>query len=209
MLRALFLLIVCTFLSGCFTALMWSHSSVDEYTYRNVEIDGFFVNDVRSKLIVTSYDNAYSFSISESFADTLMLSREIQFTPEFANFIINEENEIKGSITLTYKFAHNDDRSPEQTKALRAQLASLGFKASRDKMTYTRDTSLHGRKHLLPEGIQLQRLDKKLTIRVRQPASIPMEVIGDVTEKVLLTPVTLLIDSIVTPVLFMQDLTRH
>ncbi|WP_444925061.1 hypothetical protein ACJJH9_09470 [Microbulbifer sp. DLAB2-AF] len=165
-------------LSGC-TNVLWAPKHEEEL------VNGFYVNTETDELFVTTKEDAYVFPIDRSFGESLLLTREVAFYPTFKNFSIDEENRVKGVVTLV--FVEN-----EPSHTLVAKVKSLGFEEDELINRLRLSKEIKGRRYTIEGELPLEKLEKNYHIMVAQPAKF-----SETAGKIIATPVTIAYDAVV------------
>ncbi len=171
------LMVVILMLSGCMTTskLREEHSYIDS-------VSSFVLNKNNNDLIVTGKNYAYIFDVSNEFKQVLELSRTMEFTPTLSDFTLSETGSISGKIYLSIK------RSLVSEKE-QSQLLLLGFtKGNSMTLTY----KLSGSRYSLESEVNHIKLENEYNVKVIQESSVVKNV-----GQVMLTPATVVIDSVV------------
>ncbi|ELV8587609.1 hypothetical protein QNF02_004190 [Vibrio vulnificus] len=171
------LMVVILMLSGCMTtSKLWEeHSYIDS-------VSSFVLNKNNNDLIVTGKNYAYIFDVSNEFKQVLELSRTMEFTPTLSDFTLSETGSISGKIYLSIK------RSLVSEKE-QSQLLLLGFtKGNSMTLTY----KLSGSRYSLESEVNHIKLENEYKVKVIQESSVVKNV-----GQVMLTPATVVIDSVV------------
>lgn len=180
-----FVLIAAVFLSACTTAL-WMPD------YKQERVNGFYVNQETGQLFVTTADTAYIFSIDDDFGETLLLSREVEFYPEFDDFGVDKEHRVTGAVSLRLAELRPSEK-------LISQLRELGFKEEDVTQSLTLTRELNGRQYVIECELPLEKLEKELVVFVAQPRTF-----SQTAGKIVATPATIAWDAIVTiPAVFL------
>jgi len=169
------LLVTVIILYGCTTKAMW------EPEYRSEQIDGFYYNNDRKELLVSTRSSGYIFQVDQKFGEVLALSRRITFKPMFDKFILDRENSVTGTVTLTLydKNINNQDIN---------KLKSLGFKSGyANKLKMVRQ--LQGSRYKIDGKLPFERLEKTLTVKIVVPDSYTK-----VAGKIIASPVAITLD---------------
>ncbi|ELV8706818.1 hypothetical protein QNE98_004402, partial [Vibrio vulnificus] len=125
---------------------------------------------------------AYIFDVSNEFKQVLELSRTMEFTPTLSDFTLSETGSISGKIYLSIK------RSLVSEKE-QSQLLLLGFtKGNSMTLTY----KLSGSRYSLESEVNHIKLENEYKVKVIQESSVVKNV-----GQVMLTPATVVIDSVV------------
>lgn len=172
--------ILCMFLSGCTTSQLWQPQP--DYI---AQVNGFYVNKETSDLVVTTEIYAYLFPSQQQLGQVLMLSREVEFTPEFNNFSLTSSNVITGKIKLTLL-----DEKP--STELINQLTAAGFMKrdvnGRDRYQLVRE--VRGERYTIDGELPLEKLENEYPVRMSMPRG------GlDTARRVVVTPFTLAFDA--------------
>ncbi|ANQ26621.1 hypothetical protein OTK59_04970 [Vibrio natriegens] len=171
------LMVVILMLSGCMTtSKLWEeHSYIDS-------VSSFVLNKNNNDLIVTGKNYAYIFDVSNEFKQVLELSRTMEFTPTLSDFTLSKTGSISGQIYLSIK------RSLVSEKE-QSQLLLLGFtKGNSMTLTY----KLSGSRYSLESEVNHIKLENEYKVKVIQESSAVKNV-----GQVMLTPATVVIDSVV------------
>ncbi|EGQ9697666.1 hypothetical protein ACNPJX_004741 [Vibrio parahaemolyticus] len=171
------LIAVILMLSGCMTtSKLWEeHSYIDS-------VSSFVLNKNNNDLIVTGKNYAYIFDVSNEFKQVLELSRTMEFTPMLSDFTLSKTGSISGNIYLSIK------RSLVSEKE-QSQLLLLGFtKGNSMTLTY----KLSGSRYSLESEVDHIKLENEYKVKVIQESSAVKNV-----GQVMLTPATVVIDSVV------------
>lgn len=172
------ILLLAIFLTSCTTSL-WAPD------YRTEYIDGFYINQTTNELFVSTDVSAYLFPISGEFAEALRLSREIEFGSYFSAFEVDKNHQVSGTANLML-------RSEDPSQEVLETLSKLGFKKAQYVPALEISEALAGRRYVVDGDLPLEKLAKKITIRVMQPKSFAGSV-----RRILATPATIVVDSVV------------
>ncbi len=173
-------------LAGCTTAL-WAPD------YKEVRVNGFYLNQENSDLVITSVDSAYIFPSESRLGEALLLSRKASFYPVFDEFSISKENVVSGSVSLVFIGVNPDAEIAEK-------LDELGFKEDPIINRLQLTEKIEGKRYLIEGALPLEKLEKEYTLMVAQPAEA-IETAG----KIVATPATIAYDSVVTvPAVFLM-----
>lgn len=172
------LLVLCIFLPGC-TAALWE----SQYS-KEVNVNGFYVNQETNDIVVTSMDTAYLFPSEAQLGQALILSRDVEFSPAFKNFSLSKSNIVRGNITLVLV-------EEKPTPALIERLRALGFEEEPTTQRFQLARNIQGKRYTIEGELPLETLDRQYTIKVDQPSG-PIETAG----KVVATPAAITFDAV-------------
>ncbi|WP_447528063.1 hypothetical protein [Vreelandella sp. TE19] len=171
------LIVLCIFLAGCTTKL-W-----EEKPERLVSINGFYVNTETNDLVVTTRREAYLFRGQQQLGQALILSREVEFQPEFKHFSLSSSNVVTGVITLKLR---EETPSAELTN----RLAALGFTQNTTTDRYQLIREVRGERYTIEGDLPLQKLENEYQVLMSMPRG-PLDTAG----RVIATPVTVTFDA--------------
>lgn len=175
-------IVLCIFLAGCTTKL-W-----EPKPERVVAVNGFYVNQETNDLVVTTRREAYLFPSQQRLGQALMLSREIEFLPEFSGFSLSSANVVTGSIKLTL---HEQNPSAE----LISQLTALGFTKNSVTDSFQLIREIRGERYTIEGSLPLEKLENEYQVRMSMPRG-PIDTAG----RVIATPVAITFDVAATAV---------
>ncbi|MCL7931569.1 hypothetical protein [Halomonas llamarensis] len=178
------LMILCVFLVGC-TSHLWKPE-----TQKVMAVNGFYVNQETNGLVVTSSSDAYLFPSQERLGQALMLSRDVEFIPEFNNFALSRSNVVTGTVVLTL-----DEENPSDE--LVNQLSALGFEKNSETNRLVSVHKIRGERYTIQGELPLEKLENDYKIRISQPRGVV-----DTARKVVATPFAITFDAALTAVVF-------
>lgn len=186
------ILIVCMFLSGC-TYLLWSQTPEQV-----VNVNGFYVNTETKDLVVTTRREAYLFPSQQQLGQALILSREVEFRPQFKDFSLSRSNVVTGNIKLTL-------REETPSAELIDKLIAVGFTKNPVTDHYQLVGEVRGMRYLIEGELPLEKLEKEYTVSMNIPRG-PIDTAG----RVVATPVAIVFDAVAAiPFTLMAYLMSH
>jgi len=169
-------------LSGC-TVGLWQ----DDY-YKE-QLNGFYLTSEKNHFIVAGSKYSYVFDIDNQFADILLTSRSIEYTPLIYDFMLDVNNNISGKVIFRVR---SEKLSEEDVKTI----TKLGFYAVNDSLFRYSD-KLSGKIYKLEGELPFMPLEDKHIIRVRKTPGVLLS-----AGKIAVTPATLAFDAfVIIPIL--------
>ncbi len=175
-------IVLCIFLAGCTTKL-W-----EPKPERVMAVNGFYVNKETNDLVVTTRREAFLFPSQQQLGQALMLSREVEFLPEFSGFSLSSANVVTGSIKLTL---HEQNPSAE----LVSQLTALGFTKNPVTDSFQLIREIRGERYTIEGSLPLEKLENEYQVSMSIPRG-PIDTAG----RVIATPVAITFDAAATVV---------
>jgi hypothetical protein len=170
-----FLAVLILMLSGC-TAALWNPD------YRTEYVSGFYVNIESRELLVSTRDTGYIFPADDDLIESMLLSRRVQFEPEFRAFQIDRNNSVSGILIL-----HHSGRVEDP---LESELENIGFyRNSRGMQLHKK---LVGKRYTIVGDLPLVKLEKEYPVQVTY-----LDSYTEVAGKIVATPATITYDAIV------------
>ena len=163
-------------LTGC-TSALWLPE------YKTERVNGFYVNVETNYLFVTTEDSAYVFAIESQFGEALLLSREVEFTPSFLDFKLDDKNQVTGTMILRLSEA-------KPSQSLTDTLTSLGFSRPFSGTLLSLSQTMSGRRYTIEGELPLEKLQNEYGIRVEQPLTFT-----ETAGKIVATPAAIIVDT--------------
>jgi len=168
-------------LSGC-TIKLWQPDYDAEY------VSGFYANVERNELFVSTNDTGYIFPVDDETIEIMLLSRRVDFTPNFEKFYIDRQNNVSGTLTLV--------TDGDVDYSLKSQLTTLGFAelptAGNMGHVMKLQKKLSGKRYTIEGELPLVKLEKEYLVVVAYQDSYT-EVAGNIVA----TPAAIIIDAVV------------
>lgn len=175
-------------LSGCMTYKLVKDSNAVNQVYTDEKITGFFSGSDMKTLVVMGKEHHYVMDGVGDLITVLSSPLKPRLSAEFSYFNVNEKQEVSGQLYLVASGADSDEE--------KMLLEKSGFKLVRGDKEWRKKFNMAGHRYdargfALPEQMVPFNKDYKVVVIEETPP-------GFKRTKMLLTPVTLAVDGVLT-----------